>query len=77
MIRNEIEDGSKEYDYLIGKYAYKQYWSNEIRTLDYLQIFPKGIEARLKVFLALGWMDIRRRLPKLFRLKRTRQPDGA
>jgi CelD/BcsL family acetyltransferase involved in cellulose biosynthesis len=75
VIREEIENGSKEYDYLIGQYAYKQYWSNEVRTLDYLQIFPKGIKARLKVFLALGWMDIRRRLSSSLRHKRTRQPD--
>jgi len=48
-IQNEIEQGIKELDYLIGEYDYKQYWSNEVREIDYIRIYSGSIKSRLKV----------------------------
>ena len=50
IIHNEIEQGIKEFDYLIGEYDYKQYWCNEIRYIDCIQIDSNNIQSRLKIY---------------------------
>ncbi|RJQ84527.1 MAG: GNAT family N-acetyltransferase [Desulfobacteraceae bacterium] len=61
-IQNEIAHGSEALDYLLGEYAYKQYWCNDVRTVDYIQIIGKSVKSRCKVFLAYGLVKIRSRL---------------
>jgi CelD/BcsL family acetyltransferase involved in cellulose biosynthesis len=53
-LRNEIERGSTEMDYLIGEYGYKGYWCNDVRAVDYIQIVGKRLASRFKVLLATG-----------------------
>jgi CelD/BcsL family acetyltransferase involved in cellulose biosynthesis len=50
-IRNEIENGIEELDYLLGEYAYKHYWCNQVRQIEYIQITNKHPVSRFKLLL--------------------------
>ena len=52
VLRNEIQHGSTEIDFLTGEYAYKGYWCNDVRNVDYIQIVGKRMVSRFKMLLS-------------------------
>jgi len=47
VIKRAIEEGAEEFDLLHGDEPYKSHWSNDIRELGRLELYPPG---------SLGWM---------------------
>ena len=71
-LRNEIEQGSTEFDFLVGYYDYKQYWSNEVRDMDYLMVFSQRVVSRVKTGVLLLLMQFVRVIGAIAtRLRRT------
>jgi CelD/BcsL family acetyltransferase involved in cellulose biosynthesis len=71
-IQNEIEQGSEELDYLIGEYAYKEYWSNDVRKIDYIRFNGKSLISRYGIyvlFAAYKFSKARQALPRVLREK--------
>jgi CelD/BcsL family acetyltransferase involved in cellulose biosynthesis len=57
-LRNEIEQGTTEFDYLVGEYDYKQYWGNDVRGIDYLMVFSERVVSRVKTGVLLLLMQL-------------------
>ena len=46
-IREAIEEGAAEYDFLHGDESYKFLWSNEVRPLFRIELYPPGVVGRM------------------------------